>query len=42
MKVSRSVALALGYGGVFLGAYFLHEAYENRGRRRPLLAHFLP
>lgn len=42
MRVSRQVALILGYGGIFAGAYFLHEAYENRGRKRPLLAHFLP
>lgn len=41
-RVPRQYALFLGYGGVLLGAYFLHEAYENRGRKRPLFAHFLP
>lgn len=41
-RPSRQVAMFLGYAGVFVGAYFLHEAYENRGRKRPLLAHFLP
>lgn len=41
-RVSRQTALILGYVGVLTGAWFLHEAYENRGRRRPFLAHFLP
>lgn len=41
-RVSRQAALILGYLGVLGGAYFLHEAYENRGRKRPLFAHFLP
>ena len=41
-RISRQTALILGYVGVLAGAYFLHEAYENAGRKRPLLAHFLP
>lgn len=41
-RLSRRTALILGYVGVLGGAYFLHEAYENRGRKRPVFAHFLP
>ena len=38
----RNAALALGYGGILLGALCLWDAYENRGRRRPFLTKLLP
>jgi hypothetical protein len=38
----RRIALWLGYGGILLGAACLWDAYENRGRRRPMLTKFLP
>lgn len=38
----QRVALALGYGGILLGALALWDAYENRGRRRPFLVKLLP
>jgi hypothetical protein len=38
----RRVSLALGYGGILIGALSLWDAYERRGRRRPFLTKFLP
>jgi hypothetical protein len=38
----RRAALALGYGGIIVGALCLWDAYERRGRRRPFLTKFLP
>jgi len=38
----RSLALWLGYGGILVGALALYDAYENRGRTRPVLSKFLP
>lgn len=39
---SRRTAQILGYGGIFLGALALWDAYEGRGRRRPFVTKFLP
>ena len=39
---NRRLALALGYGGVVLGAWALYEAYELSGRKRPFYTKFLP
>lgn len=39
---SRTAALAVGYGGILLGACALWDAYERRGRRRPFVTKFLP
>lgn len=38
----RRAALALGYGGILIGAWALWDAYEKRGRRRPFAAKLLP
>ena len=38
----RETALWLGYGGILIGALALYDAYENRGRQRPVVTKFLP
>lgn len=38
----RTLATWIGYGGILIGALALYDAYENRGRQRPLLTKFLP
>lgn len=38
----RRAALALGYGGILIGAWALWDAYETRGKRRPFAAKLLP
>lgn len=38
----RRLALWLGYGGLLVGALAMWDAYENRGRSRPLSSKFLP
>lgn len=39
---NRRTALYVGYGGILIGALALYDAYERRGRQRPLLERFLP
>lgn len=39
---NRNVALWGGLAAVVVGSLMLHDAYENRGRRRPFAAKFLP
>jgi hypothetical protein len=36
------MALAIGYGGILLGALALWDAYEGRGRTRPFIVKLLP
>jgi hypothetical protein len=38
----RRTAQALGVVLILAGAYCLHDAYEGRGRQRPLPLRFLP
>lgn len=38
----RHMALAIGYGGILLGALALWDAYEGRGRTRPFIVKLLP
>lgn len=38
----RRTALAIGYGGVLIGAWALWDAYEKRGHRRPFVTKLLP
>lgn len=39
---NRQLAQYGGYALITLGALLLWDAYENRGRRRPLASKFLP
>lgn len=39
---NRRTALWIGYGGLLVGSLAMWDAYENRGRSRPLGAKFLP
>lgn len=39
---NRTLALAVGYGGIVIGALALYDAYENRGARRPFATKLLP
>ena len=39
---NRRTALAIGYGGILIGACALWDAYERRGRTRPFMTKFLP
>lgn len=42
MKLTHHQALAGGIAAVVLGSYLLHNAYEQRGKRRPWALSFLP
>lgn len=37
----RTVEIALGVGAFIAGAWLIHDAYENRGRKRPFPAKLL-
>lgn len=39
---NRRTALAIGYGGILIGAWALWDAYERRGQKRPFMTKFLP
>lgn len=39
---NRRTALWLGYGGLIVGGLAMWDAYENRGRQRPLGTKMLP
>jgi hypothetical protein len=39
---NRRLALALGYGGLLIGAIAMWDAYERRNRQRPFLSKVLP